>query len=134
MNLSNLELLPPVPLQALPDEIAAAEICLGGHFGISAKAGRVVAGKVYQILAMRRPLIATTTLANLALLCQAKNAWLCPPNDPQSLAASILKLSQDQDLRSHLAENGYRLYEEQCSEKVITKKLKVIVEKMLARK
>ncbi len=55
LKLDNVQFLPPIPLEDLADEISQADICLGGHFGPSQKAGRVIPGKIYQILAMARP-------------------------------------------------------------------------------
>jgi hypothetical protein len=127
LALQNITFVPPVSLAALPEEIATADICLGGHFGSSPKAARVIPGKIYQILAMARPVIATTTPANQRLLSHMETAYLCPPHDPEALAASILALHRDPALRHHLAGQGRRLYEAQCSEAVITAQLRKLV-------
>ena len=127
LALQNVTFIPPVSLTTLPDEIATADICLGGHFGNSYKAARVIPGKIYQILAMARPVIATTTPANQRLLSHRETAYLCPPHDPDALAASILALHRNPALRHHLAVQGRLLYEAQCSEAVITAQLTKLV-------
>jgi glycosyltransferase involved in cell wall biosynthesis len=130
LALDNVTFVPPVPLEALPAEIATADICLGGHFGPGLKAGRVVPGKVYQMLAMARPVIAADTPANCALLAHRQSALLCPPADPQALADAIHELHRDADLRQQLAVHGHELYVMQCSEAVIAARLERIVRGM----
>ena len=49
-----------VPLEQLADEIAAATLCLG-IFGASAKAARVVPNKVFECVAVGRPVVTADT-------------------------------------------------------------------------
>ena len=131
LGVQNVEFIQDVPLEQLPKELSAADICLGGHFGSSGKAGRVVPGKVYQILASGRPLIAASAPANLTLLSHGESAYLCPPDDAEALAAAILHLHRDSMLRRHLATGGRTLYGQACSEAIITERLHKIVMDML---
>jgi glycosyltransferase involved in cell wall biosynthesis len=118
--LDNIEFLPEMPIEKIADQIAISDICLGGHFGSTEKASRVVPGKVYQILAMQRPLIASNTSANLDLFQDSEAALLCPNGDPDALADAILCLHEDSQFRESLAAKGRQLYLEKCSEVVIT--------------
>ena len=127
LNLTNVIFTAPIPLTRLPEEIAQADICLGGHFGTSDKAQRVIPGKIYQILAMGRPLIAANTPANQELLSHAETAYLCPPDNAESLASAILTLHQNTSLRERLGQKGRLLYENQCSEAIITSQLRRII-------
>ena len=131
LGLRNIEFVPTIPLKELPTEIAAADICLGGHFGTTEKAGRVVPGKIYQILAMEKPLIATNTRANLQLLQHKESAYLCNPNDADDLARAIFYFHENPGDRNHIAKKGKAVYEAMASEEVITKLLKSIVEVLL---
>lgn len=130
LRLSNLTFAPPVPPTTLASEIAAADICLGGHFGDSEKAGRVVPGKIYQMLAMAKPIIAGNTPANRALLHDRQHALLVPPSDPRAMANAILTLHKDATLRRQLAAQGYQLYQATCSEAVIRGQLQQIVRQL----
>lgn len=130
LGLSNLTFAPPVSPSTLAKEIAAADICLGGHFGPSEKAGRVVPGKIYQLLAMAKAIIAGDTPANRTLLQDREQALLVPPTDPQALANAILTLHQDSALRIRLAAQGYQLYQATCSEVVITQRLNTVIEQL----
>ncbi|MEZ4709249.1 MAG: glycosyltransferase [Caldilineaceae bacterium] len=129
-KLENITFAPPVSLAEIATEIAAADICLGGHFGDSDKAGRVVPGKIYQILAMARPAIAAASPANGELLTHGQNAWLIPSGDPLALAQAIQTLHDDCALRHHLGQQGRQLYEQTCSEAVITEQLHKIITSM----
>ena len=130
LGLENITFVRSIPLEALANEIASADICLGGHFGKSEKAKRVIPGKVYQILAMGCPLIASDTPANRELLTDEVTACLCPQNDPEALAAKILKLHKDRAFRVKLAEQERSLYLERCSEAIITDHLSRLIYEM----
>jgi glycosyltransferase involved in cell wall biosynthesis len=124
LKLTNITWVPDVPLEQLPKEIAKTDVCLGGHFGSSIKAERVIPGKIYQMLAMGSPVIAGDTPANRELLENNQSALLCNPGDPQALASAILNLYQDPGLKTTLMKNGHQVYTEKCSEAVITMMLR----------
>jgi glycosyltransferase involved in cell wall biosynthesis len=128
LALTNIQLLPDVPLSIIADKVAHADICLGGHFGNSSKAGRTIPGKIYQILAAGKPVIATDTEANQELLTHLENAYLCSIADSQALARAIMVLSKDETLRKKIGENGRRTYLEKCSEVAIEGMVKQILE------
>lgn len=132
LELQNVHFLPSIPLEALPGEIAVADICLGGHFGPSEKAGRVVPGKIYQMLAMGKPVIAAATQANRQFLTHEQNAYLCLPNRPEVLAAAILNLYDDADLCFRLGCAGRTLYEQTSSEQKINEQIEKIVMELTA--
>jgi glycosyltransferase involved in cell wall biosynthesis len=133
LGIQNIAFVPSVSLNQLPLEIAGADVCLGGHFGASDKAGRVIPGKVYQILAMGCPLIAADTPANRDFLHQGDSAILCKPNDANALASAISTLHRDGALRQRLSKKGLALFREKASEAVITQRLKSIVSQLVER-
>lgn len=110
LGLDNVTFAPSVPFAALPDAIAAADLCLGGHFGTSAKSQRVIAGKSYQFIAMGKPVILADNAANRELFEPDVSAAFCPPGDPDRLAQTILALYHAPDLRHTLAANAHALY------------------------
>ena len=133
-KLKNIEFFPQIPLVDLPDEIASADICLGGPFGLSEKAHRVIPGKIYQILAMARPMIAGNTPANSDLLRHGETVLLTPPGDASALADAIMELHQDSSLREQIGSSGYQLYREKCSEAIITDMLRLITTNLIENK
>lgn len=127
LALQNLTFQPPMSVEMLAPEIARADISLGGHFGTSTKADRVVPGKIYQMLAMGSPIIATNTAANRSLLSHGKNAFLVPRKDPSALADAISTLHHDPIMRRKIADAGRQLYAAEASEQIITRRLQAIV-------
>ena len=113
----NVEFVPPVSLSALAAEIAEADICLGGHFGTSDKAGRVVPGKIYQMLAIGRPIIAGDTIANRGLLAHGTSALFVPPKNVDALATAVSALAESHTLRKCLADSAHLLYNRCCGER-----------------
>jgi glycosyltransferase involved in cell wall biosynthesis len=104
---------PVVPYLQLPQAIAAASVCLGGPFGPSAKASRVIAGKTFQFLAMAKPTIVGNSPANREVFRDGDDVIMCTMADAQALAAAILALKRDRGLRERIAQQGY----EHCRER-----------------
>ena len=103
-----------IPLESIPRHMAESSVCLG-IFGASPKTQRVIPHKVFDALAMRRPVITADTPGAREALTHGENAWLCEPGSGEALAEAILTLKRDPELRRRLAENGYRLYREKFS-------------------
>lgn len=78
----------------LPQHIATVDVCLG-IFGTSDKAASVIPNKVFQIVAMGRPLITRDSPAIREMLDDAPPCIrLIPPADPTALAAAVLEFSR----------------------------------------
>lgn len=108
------------PLAELPDRLAQADAFLG-IFGTSAKAQRVIPNKVYQGLALGRPLLTAATPAFPADLRESESAGLfwCHPGDPEDLAAGLTRLvSRRQELPA-LSAAARALYDQRYSRPVI---------------
>lgn len=81
-----------VPYTQLSERIAAADVCLG-VFGESAKAGRVIPNKVFQILSAGRPLVTRDGAGIRELVGSGSEAVeLVAPNDPAALLAAVKRL------------------------------------------
>jgi glycosyltransferase involved in cell wall biosynthesis len=89
----NLEWVEWVPYEQLAEEIAAADVCLG-IFGATEKAARVIPNKVYQVLAVGRPLITMDSPAARELLADQAGVILVPQADPEALAAAVRCLAR----------------------------------------
>ena len=119
-GLTNCRFVDWIPLEDLPDRVAACQVFLGGHFNASnAKAQRVVPGKVYQGLAMAKPTIVGECEANLSWFRHGENAYAVPMSDPGALAAAIVELAGSSRLRDRLGRGGRSLHEQHFSEAAI---------------
>ena len=93
--------VPWVPFADLGDEVRAAAVCLG-VFGRSERVGRVVPNKVWQAMAVGRPIVTADGPAPRELLTDGVDAILVPPGDPDALAEALRRLADDPALRARL--------------------------------
>lgn len=112
----------------LAQYIESAEICLG-IFSKSAKAGRVIPCKIFNILAMGKPLITADTPAIQEVLTHTENACLIPPGDPEALAEAVNTLHENAELRKKISAGGLALYNDRFSHIVLGKALVVELER-----
>ncbi len=128
----NIEFLDPVPLEQLPEFIARSTVCLGGHFGHSDKARRVIAGKTFQCLACAKPTIVGDNPANRELFTHGENVWMCEMNDPTALASAIRHLLSSPQLCKQIGENGRTVIEHTCGNAATLQSVRKIVESAMA--
>lgn len=87
-RLGNVRLLDRVPMETLPALISGSDICIG-VVGRTAKAGRVVANKVYQAMAMGRVVVTADSPAIREFFSDGKEVCLVPAGNPAALAEKI---------------------------------------------
>ena len=131
LNVRNIKFIDWIPYKELPLEIAKADICLGGHFSVIGKAKRVISGKTFHFIAMKKPVIIGDNPANRELFEDRKNALLVEHANPDALADAILELKDDESLREKIAEEGYKIFKERCTPKIIGEEIKEIMEEVL---
>jgi len=126
-GVANVDFIDWLPYEDLPLEIAKADLCLGGHFSGIEKAKRVIAGKTFQFIAMKKPVIVGDCPANRELFTNKENAFMVKMADAESLANGILELKNNESLRKRIAEKGYKTFMEKCNIDVIAQELEGIV-------
>jgi glycosyltransferase involved in cell wall biosynthesis len=131
LGLANLSLPGWIPFSRLPEHVARADICLGGHFSTIAKAGRVVATKTYQFIAMAKPTIVGDCAATREMLVPGEHVRAVHMGDPEALAQAICELRDDPLLRTRLATAGHYLYKQRYSSLAIARRLAGIVDAVL---
>ncbi len=119
-NIRSVTFLPEVSYDRLAQMMARSRICLG-IFGTTGKAQRVIPNKVFDTLAVGRPLITGDTPAAREALVHRTNAWLCPPGDPEGLAEAISVVLADEGLQQSLSTEGHRLFEREFSTEALTR-------------
>ncbi len=106
-----------------------ADICLG-IFGRTEKAGRVVPHKVFQAMALGKPVITARTPAAEEFFIHRQNIFLCDGGDPDRLAEAVMELKDDADLRERLARESFDLVWEKYQPTAIGSELKGILENL----
>jgi len=110
LNPKNIEFIDWIPYEQLPEKIAQADVCLGGHFSNIDKAKRIISGKTYQFIAMKKPIIIGDNNANRELFDHRKSSYMVKMSDPQSLVDGILELNSNPRLAARIAEDGYKSF------------------------
>lgn len=129
-KLENMEFSKPVPYKDLPFFISHADVCLGGPFGTSGKAGRVIPNKVFEALAMKKPVIVGKTAATKELLTHLENCYMVERGDPKSIAMAIKALENDRRLRVKIARKGHQLFVNNLTAAAIGEQLLAILQQL----
>jgi glycosyltransferase involved in cell wall biosynthesis len=122
LDLQNVTFCEPVPPDALPVQVARADLCLG-IFGTTPKAARVIPNKVYQTLALGKPLISADTPALREAFEPGEHLLAVPPGDSSALAEAILALDSDPDKAKRLGEAGRARMESEYNEAALGRRL-----------
>ncbi len=109
LGLQNVRFVDWVDYERLPERIAQSDLCLG-IFSSGPKAGRVIPNKVYQALAMARPVLTRDSDAIRELFPDGKGIYLVPPADPKALADAILRVFLEPTQAAETAEQGHRVF------------------------
>ncbi len=121
-KLNNINFVGKVSVDRVPPYIAGANVCLG-IFGNTQKTKRVIPNKVYECMAMRKPVITADSPAAREILRDKIDVVFSNVADPQDLANKILLLRNQPDLGKTIAEEGYKTYLAKCSPRVIVAQL-----------
>jgi glycosyltransferase involved in cell wall biosynthesis len=127
---ANLELVGPVPLERIPDEIAAASVCLG-IFGTTERVCRVVPNKLYECLAVGRPVL-TAESPTMREAFRDGEVALCEAGDPEALAAEVRDLVANPERREAIARAGHERYLTDYSEEPLRRLLDAEIEATIA--
>jgi len=121
LSIKNVNFIPTVSLEELAQFIAQSQICLG-IFGNTPKTQRVIPNKVYQCLAMKKPVISADTPA-IRELFNEQEIFLVPTADAEALAAAIRRLIKDRELREQLAFNGFEKFIKSVTPEILGRSL-----------
>jgi glycosyltransferase involved in cell wall biosynthesis len=96
---------------SLAARVARADVCLGA-FGTTPQSMMTVQNKIYEGMAMARPVITGDSPAVRCTLEHGKHIYLCERADPRSLAEAIRTLRRSPELRDRIADAGYQMFHE----------------------
>lgn len=126
-DIRNVTFLPRVPLSELPVEPSRSDVCLG-IFGGTDKARRVIPNKVFQAMALKKPVLTGDSPAIREIFSDRRHLVLCKMASSESLAETIVYLKENKEVRDYIAEEGYKLVKERYSPRAIGRELKRVLE------
>ncbi len=127
-NLENVQLVDWVPYHKLSEKMSEADIILG-VFGDSDKAKRVIPNKVYQGLAVSKPVLTAETDAVNELLISDKHLYCCG-STPKKIAGKIVSIYENTSHRKKIASQGYQFFLNHLSVERLGAELKECLERL----
>jgi glycosyltransferase involved in cell wall biosynthesis len=109
-NIGNIRHKLWVNYEDLPQWIKEADLCLGGPFGNTGQARRVITGKTFQFLAMGKPTVIGRIEGEFGFT-DKDNCLLVPQGDGPSLAAAISWAMAHPESLASIGRRGRALYE-----------------------
>lgn len=132
-GLNNITFEPWIKYDRLPGRMAKAHVLLG-IFGTTLKADLVIPNKVFQAMAVGRPVITRRSKAYPITLDRSNVIGWVPEGDPISLAALVRKWIQEPHKLALRGKETRKLFDVFFSEEKLREMLKNILEKVLNRK
>jgi glycosyltransferase involved in cell wall biosynthesis len=114
-------------------EFAPYDVCLGA-FGDTAASRMTIQNKIYEGLAMRKAVITRDSPIVRRAFKDREHLVLCPPDDPVTLANTIILLKDNSDLCLRVANNGYALFNERYTPVVIGRQVKEHLEELILQR
>ena len=112
-----------VDFERLPQLINQADLGLGGPFGNTGQAHRVVTGKAFQFLAMAKPVIVGELAGDYGFENKV-NSLVVPQGDEKALAEAIHWAFCHKAELGQIGQQGYALYQLRYSTRQISEKLR----------
>jgi glycosyltransferase involved in cell wall biosynthesis len=127
LELNNVTHIIWVEYDELPHYIARADLGLGGPFGDTGQAGRVITGKTFQFLAMAKLVIVGLYNGDDDGLEDKINCLQVPRGDEKALANAITWALEHHKRLEQIGQSGYELYRSRYSIAQISEKLKGVI-------
>lgn len=109
LQLANVAFTDWLAPEILRRRIAQADLCLGA-FGNTPQSLMTVQNKIYECLAMARPVTTGDGPAIREAMIHGQHIWLCPRENPKALAEAIQVLRAQPELRKALGRQGHTLF------------------------
>jgi glycosyltransferase involved in cell wall biosynthesis len=127
LDLNNVTHIDWVEFEELPNYVAQANLGLGGAFGNTGQASRVITGKTFQFLAMAKPVVIGQYHGDDNGFEDKVNCLLVPRGDEQALSNAILWALEHNESLHQIGQLGFELYRSRYSIVKISERLKEII-------
>lgn len=118
--------IPWVAYKKLPDYVNNSDVALGGPFGNTPQAQKVITGKTYQFLAMATPVVIGAIKEEVGFK-DRHNCLIVSQGSEENLAEAVQWAYKNQSSLTSIGRQGRKLYEEAFSIRQRAKKLKEII-------
>ena len=121
LKLTNIDFFPPLKPSDLVPKISRASIGLG-FFSTSAKIDRVIANKIYELMALKIPVLTGYSQATAELFKHKEHIYYCRRGDVCEIVDAIVDLQANKIMRDQIAENAYDYVINNLTPKTVGKK------------
>ncbi len=117
-SLSKVNFIPWLPKEELVQRIANSSLCLG-VFGVTPQSMMTINNKIYEALAMAKPVITGDSPTLRAAFTHGRHLYLVERANPQELANAISYLHSKPELCTALSENGYSIFTDRYTPSIL---------------
>jgi glycosyltransferase involved in cell wall biosynthesis len=129
-RLENVEFVDWVPQSRLVEMMYKADVCLG-VFGTTPQADMTMQNKIYEALALGKPLLTGDGSEVRRWLEHGTDVYLCEMDNPTSLTEALLYLKSHPDFRARLSRNARHTFEAKFSTEVLGRQYREHLEGIL---
>ncbi len=115
---SNIMFLGSMRPQELVQKVVQTDLGIG-FFSTSKKIDRVIANKVYELIAMKVPVLTGHSAAMAELFKHKEHVYYCNRGSVEAITEALLQLRDDAPLRRGMADNAYAYAHEHLTPKVV---------------
>ena len=126
LGIENIKLVDWIPYNQLSLKMAEADLLLG-IFGDSDKAKRVIPNKIFQALAVAKPILTADTPAIRELLIPDRHIFITE-SKPAKIAEKIQFIRSHEKNRHEVSKNGFYFFKEKLSINKLGADLKIILQ------
>ncbi len=128
-GLTNIEHHDWINYEDIPKYIAKADLCLGGPFGDTPQAQKVITGKTFQFLAMAKATLIGQVKESVSFI-DGKNCLIVPQGSGEAIAEKIVWAYNNKDKLEAIGKQGQALYKEKFSQAAQRPKLEQALKKL----
>ena len=131
-DLTNISHVEWINFAELPSYMRGASLCLGGPFGGTNQAMRVITGKALQFLACACPTVVGLSAETRALFTDREDCLLVEQGSPAAIAEAIRWAYAHPQALADIGARGRRVYEQRYSMAVLKSNVAGVVEELQA--
>lgn len=120
---SNLKLIDDFLPQDRLNKLMQSSHLILGQLSDHARLIKTIPYKAYESVAMKLPYLTASNSGILELLTSNETCFVCDPADAESLSAKIIWAKNHPTELERVAENGYKLYQDQLSSHILAQNL-----------